>query len=158
MTLAHRSGRIRGAFAVAGVVALLALPAVALAGSSFTITIKGNHHPIADCPKTHVTKGCNAWSLNVYVTKGSQKLSGKVTKYEFLAGNCSTGECFLLPSETQRAGEKSNHYGEFTGGHWHDLLEFPPRSENASITLRVVIKTKYGTESKDWWLTPVAKH
>jgi hypothetical protein len=159
MTHVLSSRRIHAALLVAGVSALLALPAVALAGSSFTIKIVANHHPIANCPKTHVTKGCTPWSLNVYVTKGSQKLSGRVTKYEFLAGNCTTGACYLLPTETQPAGNKANHFGDFTHGHFHDILEWPPRSENASVTLRVVVKTKYGTEYKDWAVTPVApKH
>jgi hypothetical protein len=129
---------------------VLALPAVALASSSFALKIVANHHPVADCPKTYVTKGCNAWSLNVYVTKGSQKLSGKVEKYEFLF----QGQVV----STQRAGEKSNHYGDFTNGHWHDLLEFPAESAGTDLTLRVVVHTKYGTEYKDWAVAPVAKH
>jgi hypothetical protein len=146
MTLAHRSGRIRGAFVVAGVVALLALPAAALASSGFTIKINAGHHPLADCPKTYVTRGCHPLSLNVYVTKGSRKLSGKIEKYEFLF----EGQVV----STQRAGEKSNHYGDFTNGHWHDLLEFPAESAGEPLVLRVVVHTSYGTEHADWSVTP----
>jgi len=156
MTLAHRSGRIRGAVVVAGVVALLALPAAALAGSGFTLKMSApNHHPIGDCPNNlkpaqTPPKGCSSWPITLRVTKNGRKLSGKIVHYQFLF----EGQVV----STQPAGDPRNHWGDFSGGVFHDTLQFPYESVGHRVTLQVVVKTKYGTEHVDWWVQAKAKH
>ena len=86
----------------------------------------------------------------MHVTKGSHKLSGKVVHYQFLFDGQVVS--------TQPAGEPSNHWGDFSHGVFHDTLQFPYESVGEHITLRVVVKTKYGTQHVDWWIVAKAKH
>ncbi len=120
-----------------GLLVALAVPSSALA-SAFTIRLSApNHAPLANNSN---------WWLTVYVTRGSQKLSGKVVHYQFLY----QGQVV----STQPAGDKANHYGEFTKGKFVDNLNWPPDSAGQHLTLRVVVQTKYGTEYADWAVVP----
>lgn len=114
---------------LAGVVALvLAVPAVALAGTPFSVKVTSN---------THTPLTCTNWWINVHVTKGAQKLSGQVTHYDFLFSGQDV-------SGSQPAGDKANHYGHFTKGFFRDNLEFPTAAQNEPLTLQVWVNTKYG--------------
>lgn len=108
----------------------LALPASAMA-SSFKLTPHiANHTP---------TIGVK-WPITVDVDKGKTKLSGSV-KYQFL---------FQGSVVSTQPGHS------FKNGVYKDLLLFPASRTPAGITLtiKIEVKTKYGTESLNWRVTP----
>ena len=108
--------------------ATLAMPATAMA-STFKLTPHiANHTPIVK----------RLWPITIDVTKGTTKLSGSV-KYEFLFGNMVVGH---------QPGHK------FTKGVYKDTLTFTSPSIGQHLTLRILVKTKYGTEHLDWKVTP----
>lgn len=103
---------------------LLALSAPALA-APFTARLSApNHTPIA-------TK---KWPITITVTRGHTKLSGSV-KYQFL---------FQGQLESTQPGKS------FKGGVYHDSLTFPKEAVGFPLTLRIVVKTSYGTVDIDW--------
>jgi hypothetical protein len=112
--------------AVALVVAL-AIPAAASA-ASFKVTphISG-----------HAPKAKKKWPVTLTVTKGKKELSGSV-KYEFL---------FDGSVVSHQPGKK------FTDGIYKDELLFPASAEGIKLTLRIVVKTSYGTQNVDWTVT-----
>lgn len=116
-----RRGRIRAAITTIVLIALLAIPAVALA-SSFSVH--------ATFPKSQPVAG-KPWPIELKVTKGKTKLSGSV-KYKF-----------VIPGvySTTRKGHK------FKNGMYKDKLTFPSSSVGITIDLHVLVTTKYGTES-----------
>jgi hypothetical protein len=118
-TCRGRSGRIRTVFAVAAILAMLAIPATALA-SAFSVK--------ATFPKGNPTAG-KAWPISLKVTKGKQKLSGSV-KYDF-----------VIPGITSRT--RNGH--AFKGGVYRDKLKFPKAAVGIKIDLYVIVKTKDGT-------------
>lgn len=119
----------------------LALPSIALAANPFSVKVSAT---------THTPLTCTTWWITVRVTKGSQKLSGQVTHYDFLFGGQNV-------SGSEPAGDKANHYGDFTNGYFHDNIEFPSEAENEALTLQVWVNTKYGKRVvSDYAVTPKA--
>jgi hypothetical protein len=102
----------------------LALPASALAAAFKLTPHIANHTPTVNVK----------WPITVDVTKGKLKLNGSV-KYEFL---------FQGSVVSHQPGHG------FTHGVYRDTLLFPPDSLGQQLTLRIIVKTKYGTEHLDW--------
>jgi hypothetical protein len=114
---------IRNAAAIA--LGVLAFPAAALAGGSFTVKAHfPNHTPIAN----------KKWPITIDVTKGKTQLSGSV-KYQFLLGPTVV---------STQPGHK------FTKGVYTDKLTFPSDAIGQALTLGVVVTTKYGSKTIDW--------
>jgi hypothetical protein len=116
--------RIRVKPAVLALLVTLALPA-----SAFAAAFKLTPHIANHTPTINVK-----WPITVDVTKGRLKLSGSV-KYEFL---------FQGSVVSHQPGRK------FTRGVYRDTLLFPSESLSQMLTLRIIVKTKYGTEHLDW--------
>jgi hypothetical protein len=115
--------------ALAGTVAALALliPSTALA-SGFTAHVKfPNHHPVAG----------KAWRITITANRGHQKLNGTI-KYVFVTP---------VGPMTRNATVKVKH------GVAHDSLKFPGAAVGHRLGLRVVVKTRYGTDTISWWVT-----
>lgn len=105
--------------------AALALPAGALAGG-FTAHLQiGTHQPRVGTQR-----------LTVTATRGRTKLSGTV-RYRFLYHGQVVS--------TQPG-------GRFRHGVYHDTLQWPKRAVGNTITLQVVVTTKYGTDYLNWWI------
>lgn len=127
----HRSGRRARRHVtpfVLALIAALALPAAALAASFKLTPHIANHAPIVN----------KKWPITVDVTKGTTKLSGSVT-YQFLFSGSVVS--------TQKG-------HSFKDGVYKDSLDFPSNSLGQKLTLRIVVKTKNGTEHLDWAITP----
>jgi len=105
----------------------LAIPATAAAGG-FTAHLYVPHN-------THKPK-VGGWHIKVTANRGRQKLSGNVS-YQFLYQG--------IVVSTQRG-------RSFKHGVMHDTLLWPRRAVGHTITLRVVVKTRYGTDYLDWWI------
>jgi len=120
-----RLRRLRPALAGAVAVAALALPASALAGG-FTAHLYAPSHQ----PKV------GSWRIKVTATRGRQKLSGSVN-YRFLY-------------QGQVVSEKPGH--KFTRGVYYDTLKWPRAAVGHTITLQVVVSTRYGTDYENWWI------
>lgn len=123
-----RSARptFRSVVAAAALVIGLALPATAAAGG-FTARLHANGH------EPHV----GMWPVTVTATRGRQKLSGSVY-YRFLWH-----------------GQLVNRYqsgGHFRNGVYHDKLKWPAKAIGHTITLQVVVQTRYGTDYLNWWI------
>lgn len=89
-----------------------------------------NHRPVMNKP----------WRITVVVTMGRQKLSGNVN-YRFLYPGLGV------------VGRQPGH--KFTGGVFNDTLTFPAASVGKTLTLQVVVTTRYGTRTLSWNITPV---
>jgi hypothetical protein len=111
--------------ALSGLVAL-SLPATALAGGFTAHLAAVNHTPIAN------TK----WRLTVTATRGSQKLSGKVS-YRYLYYGVVVGH---------------GVGGKFRNGVWHDAIIWPTRAVGHPLTFQAVVTTRYGTDYRNWWV------
>jgi hypothetical protein len=109
---------------VAATLATLALPASALAAAFKLTPHIANHTPTVNVK----------WPITVDVTKGRLKLNGSV-RYEFL---------FQGSVVSHQPGHG------FTRGVYTDKLLFPSDSLGQPLTLRIIVKTKYGTEHLDW--------
>ena len=111
---------------VAAVAAVaLALPASALAGG-FTAHLSAPNHE----PKV------GNWRITVTANRGGQKLSGTVS-YRFLYNHAVVG---------RQPG------GRFSRGVLHDTLVWPKNAVGHTITLQVVVTTRYGTDYLNWWI------
>lgn len=110
---------------VAGVAAVaLALPASASA-AGFTARLKApNHTPTAG----------KKWPITVTAKRHRKKLKGSV-RYEFL---------FQGQVVSHQPGHRFKH------GAYHDKLLWPGAAIGHKLTLRVVVKTHYGTDRIDW--------
>jgi hypothetical protein len=116
---------LRPVFLVIAVAVALALPASALAGG-FSSTLKiGSHEPKV-----------GAQPITVTATHGSQKLSGTV-HFQFVYQGTVVS--------TQPGGKLSR-------GVYRTKLLWPARAVGHSITLRVVVQTRYGTDDLNWWI------
>jgi hypothetical protein len=102
----------------------LALPAPAAASSISAHLSAPNHSPIAG----------KKWYITVTISRGGRKLSGSV-KYQFLVDGTVVG---TQPGHS------------FKGGVYRDWLLFPKDAVGHPLTLRVVVKTNYGTVNLDW--------
>lgn len=124
---AKRSARLSPVLALLAALIVMALPATALAGG-FTahLYVPNNTHQ----PKV------GRWPIKVTATRGSQKLSGSVSYRFLLAGT--------------QVSKQPGH--SFTRGVFYDTLIWPKRAVGHTITLQVVIKTRYGTDDLNWWI------
>jgi hypothetical protein len=105
-------------------VAVLGLPASASAAPFKAVLHAPNHTPKAN------TK----WKITVDVTRGATKLSGSV-RYEFL---------FSGAVVSRQPGHS------FTNGVYTDGLVFPTSAVGMKLTLKTIVKTKYGTVALPW--------
>jgi hypothetical protein len=102
----------------------LALPAGASA-AAFTARLHApNHSPTAG----------KKWPITVTATRGRTKLGGSV-RYQFLFGG-------------QVVSSQPGH--SFRHGVYHDNLLFPADAVGEPLTLRVIVKTKFGTADLNW--------
>lgn len=109
-----------------GLTLALAVPALASAAPFSARLSAPNHQPHAN------TK----WPITVTVTRGRAKLSGSV-RYQFLYNGVV---------EAHRAGHWFRH------GVYHDSLVFPSEAVGYTLSLRVIVTTKYGTVQLPWWV------
>jgi hypothetical protein len=120
-----RTVGLRDAVLILVAAVALALPASAWAGSFSARLYAPNHQPKV-----------GKWRIKVTARRGRQKLSGTVS-YRFLyAGQVVS---------TQPG-------GSFNHGVFHNTLTWPRRAVGHTITLQVVVKTRYGTDYLDWWI------
>lgn len=125
-TTAHRL-RILATLGALVAIVSLALPASALA-SRFTIKAHiANHTPVVN----------KKWPVELTITRGKTKLSGTVV-YEF-----------MFDGSVVATRPKHGAY-KFKNGVYRDEMVFTKDSVGEPITLRFVVKTKYGTEHLDW--------
>lgn len=111
---------------LAGLVLALAIPASASA-AAFTANLTApNHQPKAN----------KKWPITVTVTRGDRKLSGSV-RYAFL---------YQGVVEARRPGYSFKH------GIYHDTLVFPDAAIGHTLSLHVIVQTKYGTVVLPWWV------
>lgn len=106
--------------------AALALPPAALAGGFTAHLIIATHQPKV-----------GRQPITVTATRGAQKLSGSVY-YRFLYDG------ILLPDNKPG--------GSFTHGVYHDTLLWPKKAVGHTVTLQVVVRTRYGTDYLNWWI------
>jgi hypothetical protein len=106
----------------------LAVPATASAAGFTARLYAPNHSPV-------VNKG---WPIKVTARRGGRKLSGSV-RYQFVFGGSVVAS-------------KPGH--KFTGGVYHDKLKFTAPSVGVQLTLRVIVKTRFGTVTIPWAVTP----
>ena len=106
---------------------MLALPASALAGGFTAHLFLSTHQPKVGKQPIKVT-----------ATRGRTKLSGSVS-YLFFLGRSST--------RVGRAPGKS-----FRNGVYRDNLKWPADAIGHTLTMRVVVKTRYGTDNLNWWI------
>jgi hypothetical protein len=128
--LTARKRRIRSWGALLPVVlvtGMLALPAGALAGG-FTARLYLHTHQ----PKV------GKQPIKVTAYRGRTKLSGSVS-YLFYLGRTNT--------RVGRAPGKS-----FRNGVYRDYLHWPADAVGHTLTMRVVVKTRYGTDYLNWWI------
>jgi hypothetical protein len=124
--LSHpRVRRLVPALLAAAAVMTLAVPAPALAGGFTARLYAPNHQPKV-----------GLWHITVTANRGSQKLGGNVY-YRFL---------YQGTPVSRQAGHG------FSGGVFHDTLNWPARAVGHTITLQVVVSTRYGTDSLNWWI------
>ena len=120
-----RNASLSLVLAVFAALAVMALPTTALA-SGFTAHLYASTHQ----PKV------GRWPIKVTATRGSQKLSGGVS-YRFL----------LYGTQVSKQPGHS-----FTHGVYYDTLIWPKKAVGHTITLQVVVRTRYGTDSLNWWI------
>jgi hypothetical protein len=112
-------------FAVPVLAALaLVVPSTASAAAFTTHLSAPNHTPTAN----------KAWPIKITITRGSAKLSGNV-RYSFLFNG----------SVVRRVAGHS-----FTNGLYRDTLTFPSEAVGYSLTLRIIVTTKYGQVYIPW--------
>src|ERR1700735_1038176 len=117
----------RGFLPLAVIVGILALPGSALASGFTAHLFLSTHQPKVGIQPVKVT-----------ATRGRQKLSGSVS-YLFFLGRTNT--------RVGRAPGKS-----FRNGVYRDNLKWPADAIGHTLTMRVVVKTRYGTDNLNWWI------
>lgn len=110
---------------VAALAVALVIPAGALAGG-FTAHLRISTHE----PKVGLQP------ITVTAVRGSQKLSGTVS-YQFLY---------------QGQLVKSEPGGHFTNGVYRDKLDWPKAAIGRTISLHVIVRTRFGTDVLPWWI------
>lgn len=117
----------RGLLPLVVITGALALPTSALAGGFKAHLFLATHQPKVGHQPIKVT-----------ATRGRQKLSGNVSYL------------FYLGRTAQKVGHAPGH--GFRHGVYHDSLIWPAEAVGHTITLRVVVKTRYGTDNLNWWI------
>jgi hypothetical protein len=121
----HRTLSWRGVLPLAVIVGMLALPGSALASGFTAHLFLATHQPKVGIQPVKVT-----------AVRGRQKLSGSVN-YQFFLGKTMVSH-------------KPGH--SFRNGLFRDTLKWPAEAVGHTITLRVVVKTRYGTDYLNWWI------
>lgn len=133
LKLAARRGgrRLRpAALATVTAIAALALPTSASAAGRFKIVVHiANHRPTAG----------KRWPIELVVTHGHRRLSGTV-RYQFMFAGV------VVRTQPQHGAFRFRH------GVYRDQLIFPRQSVGQPLTLRFLVRTRYGTERADWKL------
>jgi hypothetical protein len=112
-----------------GVIATLAVLAPSAFASGFSLHVAfPNHHPTIN----------RAWRITITAKKGRQKLNGTI-KYVFHTP---------LGDRSAKATVKVKH------GVAHDSLKFPGPAAGHRLGMSVVVTTRYGTDTANWWVTP----
>lgn len=121
----HTRSRWRVLALLATALVLVLVVAASASAAAFTARLQApNHTPTAG----------QKWPITVTVTRGGAKLSGSVS-YQFLFAG-------------QVVSNQPGH--SFTRGVFHDKLLFPARSVGFALTLRVIVKTRYGKVLLPW--------
>lgn len=120
-----RNAGSSAALALLAALAMMALPATALAGGFTAHLYVATHQPKVGYQPIKVT-----------ATRGSQKLSGTVS-YRFLLNGIQVSK-------------QPGH--SFTRGVYYDKLKWPAKAVGHTITLQVVVRTRYGTDYLTWWI------
>ena len=120
-----RSGG-RASLLLIGLMVAFAVPSSASAAAFSARLHAPNHRPTAN----------KRWYITVDVTHGRSKLSGSV-RYQFVYNGTVVGHY---------PGHKFKH------GVFHDWLLFPKRAVGITLSLRVVVSTRYGTVQVPWWV------
>jgi hypothetical protein len=120
-----RNARLGPVLALLAALVVMAVPATALAGGFTAHLYISTHQPKVGYQPIKVT-----------ATRGSQKLSGSVS-YRFLLNGTQVSK-------------QPGH--SFTHGVYYDKLKWPQKAVGHTITLQVVVKTKYGTDYLNWWI------
>jgi hypothetical protein len=107
------------------VAGILALPASALAGGFTAHIYLSTHEPRV-----------GGQPIKITATRGRQKLSGNVSYQFFYHGT-------MVSHKPGRA---------LRNGVCRDRLLWPKDAIGHTITLRVVVKTRYGTDYLNWWI------
>lgn len=103
----------------------LVVPATALASSFSAHLTIGTHQPRVGNQRITVT-----------ATRGRTKLAGTV-HYRFLYNGSVVS---------------TKPGGSFRHGVYHDTLAWPKAAVGHTITLQVVVHTRYGTKYLNWWI------
>jgi hypothetical protein len=99
-------------------------------GAGFKITVRiANHTPVAG----------RRWPIELKIDKGRRKLSGTV-RYQFMFAGV------VVRTQPLHGAFKFKH------GVYRDDLVFPLQSVGQPLTLRFLVRTRYGTEHADWKL------
>ena len=115
--------------ALIGVIAAVAVLAPSALASGFTLHVKfPNHTPTVN----------KAWRITITANRGRQKLSGTI-KYVFVTP---------VGNMTRNATVKVKH------GVAHDSIKFPGESAGHRLPMKVVVSTRYGTDTVNWWVKP----
>jgi hypothetical protein len=120
-----RNARFSPVIALLAALVVMAVPATALAGGFTAHLYVPNHQPKV-----------GKWPIKVTATRGTQKLSGSVY-YRFLLNGTQVSK-------------QPGH--SFTHGVYYDTLIWPKRAVGHTITLKVVVRTRYGTDYLNWWI------
>ena len=124
----RRCARLSASLIAAALTVGLMIPASASAAAPFKAKLHApNHSPVIG----------KLWPITITVTRGNVKLSGSV-RYQFL---------FNGQLESTQPGKS------FKNGLYKDGLMFPAQSLGIPLTLKIIIKTKYGTVSIPWAVT-----
>jgi hypothetical protein len=99
-------------------------------GAGFKITVRiANHTPVAG----------HRWPIELKIDKGRRKLSGTV-RYQFVFAGV------VVRTQPGHGAFKFKH------GVYRDDLVFPLQSVGQPLTLRFLVRTRYGIEHADWTL------
>ncbi len=120
-----RFRRLRRILPAAVAILAVAWPAAALAAGFTAHLYAPTHQPRVGNMRIKVT-----------ATRGRRRLSGTV-RYRFLYNGVVV---------SRQPG------GRFRNGVYRDTLTWPRRAVGRTITLQVVVSTRYGTQYLNWWI------
>jgi hypothetical protein len=85
------------------------------------------------------------WPITVTLTKGGRPVRGHIS-YVFLLDRQVVGKQPVGKPPVAPGGARSPNFV----GRFHDVLIWPARAVGIPLTLRVVVKSAYGTRNLDW--------
>ena len=127
--MSRRTPARRLLLVLTGVITAIAVFAPSALASGFTLHVKfPNHTPVAG----------KAWRITITATRGRQKLSGTI-KYVF---------------KTPVGNMTRNATVKVKRGVAHDTIRFPGEAVGHRLPMQVVVTTRYGTDTVNWWVKP----